>query len=114
MTSSVDSIRPEGARAGVRTPTGTEPPSSSMNPSEISPPGSHTQVPGASVEQRTLESRPGPAAEPTLASWNTKRAQEDFQRAMEFVVDRDFSLGRFSVEQWAFLGRMLITGLLYR
>ncbi|CAG7996661.1 unnamed protein product [Penicillium salamii] len=94
MTSSVDSIRPdESARAGARTPTGTDDPSSpGLNRSELSPPGSQAQGPGTSVaEQRTLESRPGPAAEP-VASWNTKRAQEDYQRAMEFVVDRDFSL----------------------
>ncbi|KAL9617263.1 MAG: hypothetical protein Q9160_007944 [Pyrenula sp. 1 TL-2023] len=29
------------------------------------------------------------------ADWNNKRAQEDFQRAMENVVDKDFSLKEF-------------------
>lgn len=29
------------------------------------------------------------------AAWKNKRAQEDFQRAMEGVVDRDFSLKEF-------------------
>lgn len=29
------------------------------------------------------------------AEWNNKRAQEDFHRAMENVVDKDFSLKEF-------------------
>lgn len=32
------------------------------------------------------------AAEPGSA-WHNKRAQEDYQRALESVVDRDFTLG---------------------
>ncbi|PGH18577.1 hypothetical protein AJ79_00356 [Helicocarpus griseus UAMH5409] len=35
-----------------------------------------------------------PRAEPG-ASWNNKKAEEEYQRAMEAVVDRDFSLKEF-------------------
>jgi TolA-binding protein len=101
MTSSIDSLRPDGAGTGARTPSGNAQASlSGLNTSELSPPGSQTQhAPGASpVEIRTaLEARAEQSTdkngEPTIAAWKSKRAQEDYQRAMEFVVDKDFKLG---------------------
>ena len=98
MTSSIESIRPdEGAGTGARTPTGNA--LSGLNTSELSPPGSQTQQgPGASEEIRAaLEARAAQTVdkngEPAIAAWKSKRAQEDYQRAMDFVVDKDFNLG---------------------
>ena len=95
MTSSVDSVRDD--RAGARTPTGSAH-TSAFNTSEISPPGSQSQAPaGSTAEHRmTLENQAGqsdPSAHPLVGAWKTKRAQEDYQRAMEFVIDKGFSLG---------------------
>ncbi|KAJ5823347.1 hypothetical protein N7447_005687 [Penicillium robsamsonii] len=104
MTSSVDSIRPDdGARTGARTPTGTNQPSSAgVDVSELSPPGSQTkQEADASVGDigTALEHGRGLPAEKTfesnVAAWKSKRAQEDYQRAMEYVVDKDFKLDEF-------------------
>jgi hypothetical protein len=104
MTSSIDSIRPDdSARTGARTPTGNAQASSSgLNTSELSPPGSQTQqCPGAPpVDTRTaLEIRAGQTADKNaeLAAWKTKRAQEDYQRAMEYVVDKDFTLSMWCI-----------------
>lgn len=36
---------------------------------------------------------PGQGTEQPIAAWNTKRAQDEYQRALEHVVDKDFSLG---------------------
>ncbi|CAI7568907.1 unnamed protein product [Penicillium glandicola] len=104
MTSSIDSIRPDdGTRAGARTPTGTAQASSSgVDVSELSPPGSQTkQEAGASVGDigTALEQSGEQPAEKTfesnLAAWKSKRAQEDYQRAMEYLVDKDFKLDEF-------------------
>ncbi|CAI7667253.1 unnamed protein product [Penicillium crustosum] len=104
MTSSVDSIRPDdGTRTGARTPTGTAQASSAgVDVSELSPPGSQTkQEAGASVGDigTALEQHGGQTAEKTtdasVAAWKSKRAQEDYHRAMEYLVDRDFKLDEF-------------------
>jgi hypothetical protein len=102
MTSSVESIRPDdGPRSGARTPTGTGQASSAgADVSELSPPGSQTkQEAGAYVGDiaTALEQRGGQSGEKTsdsnIAAWKSKRAQEDYLRAMEYVVDKDFKLG---------------------
>ncbi|KAJ5779513.1 hypothetical protein N7457_007233 [Penicillium paradoxum] len=103
MTSSVDSIRPDsGARAGARTPTGTTQAPTSIDASELSPPGSQTRQQTAAsmgnIGTTLADRRAQPAdtaPEPIIASWKSKRAQEDYQRAMEFVVDKDFNLDEF-------------------
>lgn len=97
MTSSIDSIRDD--RAGARTPTGNAQ-ASTTNPSEISPPGSQTQgIGGSTTVHRTplgdLTGQAESSANPLVGAWRTKRAQEDYQRAMEFVIDKGFSLGMF-------------------
>jgi hypothetical protein len=102
MTSSVDSIGPDdGTRTGARTPTGTNQTSSAGDEaSELSPPGSQTkQEANASVGDigTALEDNGGQPAEKTfesnIAAWKSKRAQEEYQRAMENLVDKDFTLG---------------------
>lgn len=79
--------------------------------SELSPPGSqgvpNTKQPMArseglgSVSAAFVNSRKGIEQKTTAASdarnapgasWMNKRAEEEYQRAMEYVVDRDFSL----------------------
>lgn len=95
MTSSIDPIRPSD---DPHTPTGTVQASfTDVNSSELSPPGSHTQAESAAAAQPLRPGNQVPATgrntEPAVAAWKTKRAQEDYQRAMEYVVDRDFSLG---------------------
>lgn len=37
----------------------------------------------------------GKTAEPPGAAWKSKRVQEEYQRALEHVVDKDFNLGMF-------------------
>ncbi|KAJ5448950.1 hypothetical protein N7445_003771 [Penicillium cf. griseofulvum] len=79
MTSSVDSIRPDDAF----------------------PPGSQTKQEAASVGDvgTALEQNGGQPAEKTfesnIAAWKSKRAQEEYQRAMEHLVDKDFKLDEF-------------------
>ncbi|KGO64604.1 hypothetical protein PITC_093310 [Penicillium italicum] len=104
MTSSIDSIRPDdSARTGARTPTGTAQASSAgVDVSELSPPGSQTQQEaGASVGDigTALEQRGGQSTEKmvesNIAAWKSKRAQEEYQRATEYLVDKDFNLDEF-------------------
>ncbi|OQD72378.1 hypothetical protein PENDEC_c021G01802 [Penicillium decumbens] len=101
MASSIDSLLTDsdGNEAGARTPTiFTHTPAAA---SKLSPPGSQQQIPDnpATVDPKEVE---GNAAQKTragseqhLAPWQTKRAQEDYQRAMEHVVDKDFNLHEF-------------------
>lgn len=42
---------------------------------------------------RTRQDNLTRAHTPLVGAWKTKRAQEDYQRAMEFVIDKGFSLG---------------------
>ncbi|KAJ5972154.1 uncharacterized protein N7479_002072 [Penicillium vulpinum] len=104
MTSSVDSILPDdGARTRARTPTSAAQASSAgIDVSELSPPGSQTkQEAGTSVGDigTALEHNGGQTAEKlvesTLAAWKSKRAQDEYQRAMEYVIDKDFKLDEF-------------------
>lgn len=34
------------------------------------------------------------------ASWMNKRAEEEYHRAMEYVIDQDFNLGGFYFAFW--------------
>lgn len=110
------------SQPGTRTPTANLPLDTNTNTpapgatgtAELSPPGSQQQVhkpsggrAGGGVEvgksgtaatataasypqnqhQQSLQRRPG-------ESWMNKRAEDDYQRAMESVVDKDFSLSK--------------------
>ncbi|KAL4965086.1 uncharacterized protein BDV14DRAFT_62434 [Aspergillus stella-maris] len=91
--------------AGARTPTQTTNPSAQFNggASELSPPGSQTQVSTGMGDLDSSATGTGPeggwsgtdAAQQPGASWMNKRAEEEYQRAMEFVVDLDFNLDEF-------------------
>jgi hypothetical protein len=100
MASSGDSIHADsdGGAAGARTPTHFVH-ASAAAASELSPPGSQTQhLPDISATadfkelgaDATQKARAG--SEQPVASWQTKRSQDDYQRAMEHVVDKDFNL----------------------
>lgn len=106
MASSVDSLHTDsdGAAAGARTPTYFAH-ASAAAASELSPPGSQPQqIPDISATTEFKEvsgdvaqkSRAG--SEHPVASWQTKRAQEEYQRAMEHVVDKDFNLRMWSLD----------------
>lgn len=88
----------EATHTGARTPTGAGP----NVHDELSPPGSMKQQQqqfhyhnqqglgqgqGAGGVDTKGAEKPQPGA-----SWMNKRAEEEYQRAMEYVVDRDFSL----------------------
>lgn len=102
MASSVGSVHTnsDGAGAGARTPTHQAPVSSAAAASELSPPGSQPQqIPDISTAsefkaaEADVAQAPGQGTEQPIAAWNTKRAQDEYQRALEHVVDKDFSLG---------------------
>ena len=105
MASSADSVHSDSDAIGIgaRTPTHLVQPSSAAAAaaaaSELSPPGSQSQhIPDISAvnDFRNIELGSNQAysrePEPPIAEWKSKRAQEEFQRAMEKVVDRDFNL----------------------
>ncbi|RHZ68583.1 uncharacterized protein CDV56_109697 [Aspergillus thermomutatus] len=98
-----------GSPAGSRTPTNN----ASLNDSaagfagasELSPPGSQTQNFSEVTEMTGLEKN-GPSDLSTQvagqqqqqqpgARWMNKRAEEEYQRAMEYIVDKDFNLDEF-------------------
>lgn len=106
MLSSSGSASP----AGARTPTETR---QQFAGSELSPPGSQTRSQHGVTGQATASStggaggfeKTGESHTPTDgkaqtteqkeqpgASWMNQRAQEEYQRALESVVDKDFSL----------------------
>ncbi|KAJ5567448.1 hypothetical protein N7535_006754 [Penicillium sp. DV-2018c] len=108
MTSTADSnsnsLRRDDDRAGARTPTATTHAAGDMG--ELSPPGSQTHQESASIGEFGTAFVDGPsgqgqgqaadkASDQPGAAWQSKRAQEEYQRAMEFVVDKDFSLAEF-------------------
>ncbi|KAL4932188.1 uncharacterized protein BDV17DRAFT_255092 [Aspergillus undulatus] len=104
MASSPESHRSlsdaEADGAGSRTPTQTTNPNAQFaGASELSPPGSHTQSTGGMADFSSATgfdpTDGGDAMEQPGASWRNKRAEEEYQRAMEFVVDQDFSLDEF-------------------
>ncbi|KAH8428155.1 uncharacterized protein LDX57_005860 [Aspergillus melleus] len=99
MASSPESahIPSDGSQAGSRTPTRNIPNPPVGGLSELSPPGSQTQTtssklgsgaPGTKSGSTAPEDQPG-------AKWLNKRAEEEYQRAMELVVDKDFNLDEF-------------------
>ncbi|RDW65932.1 uncharacterized protein DSM5745_09671 [Aspergillus mulundensis] len=90
--------------AGSRTPTQQTQTANLQfaGASELSPPGSQTQPTGGSIdhtkefvnaENGTTEST-GSTEQPG-ASWMNKRAEEEYQRAMEYVIDLDWNLDEF-------------------
>jgi hypothetical protein len=50
-----------------------------------------TQVAGRQQQQQQQQQQRQPGAR-----WMNKRAEEEYQRAMEYIVDKDFNLGRLS------------------
>ncbi|KAL4782830.1 hypothetical protein BJX76DRAFT_358548 [Aspergillus varians] len=84
--------------AGSRTPTHH---SQATNPqfagaSELSPPGSQPQsISGKAKDFPSTEGGTTSSAQQPGASWMNKRAEEEYQRAMEYVVDLDFNLDEF-------------------
>lgn len=101
MLSSSESASPVGAR----TPTFDKP------ATELSPPGSQTashhesltsslnKLAAAATTTSTATSTAdgkAPAKEAPGAAWNNQRSQEEYTRAMESVVDNDFSLREFT------------------
>ncbi|PWY80579.1 hypothetical protein BO70DRAFT_396874 [Aspergillus heteromorphus CBS 117.55] len=100
----------EDSHPGTRTPTNKL---SSVRPpfggSELSPPGSQTQTqtstlggqgsfgPGAFTDSPLAQQQQQQPLDQQApgASWMNKRAEEEYQRAMEYVVDQDFNLDEF-------------------
>ena len=99
MTSSVESLHSGQGGTGALTPTGIA--QAPAGATELSPPGSQTQHSAAPFAgaQASVDVRKASVAdkagewESGIAAWKSKRAQDDVHRAMEFVVDQDFSLG---------------------
>ncbi|KKK25094.1 hypothetical protein ARAM_004564 [Aspergillus rambellii] len=91
----------EDSQPRARTPT--HPTQSTLSQfagvSELSPPGSQTQATAEMVGLgKGLSSPDGGVAESAQqpgASWMNKRAEEEYQRAMEYVIDQDFTLDEF-------------------
>ncbi|EPS33605.1 hypothetical protein PDE_08567 [Penicillium oxalicum 114-2] len=105
MTSSAGSPRSDSDAldTGARTPTRHH---SAMAPlSELSPPGSQPQQlldtsisadEGlASMAEPQTDGASGKGSELAGAAWNSKRAQDEYHRAMEQVIDKDFNLNEF-------------------
>ncbi|PWY95036.1 hypothetical protein BO94DRAFT_581381 [Aspergillus sclerotioniger CBS 115572] len=100
----------EDSHPGTRTRTPTNKLSNTRPPfggSELSPPGSQTQT-NTVGGQGTSFGPSGPIDSPLAtqtqqadqqtapgASWMNKRAEEEYQRAMEYVIDQDFNLDEF-------------------
>ncbi|KAB8068158.1 hypothetical protein BDV29DRAFT_184993 [Aspergillus leporis] len=98
------------SEGGSRTPTNNaHAPSQFPGTSELSPPGSQPQSVSADVAGIASlgnTSAPGDTTETAFAqqqqgqqqpgaSWMNKRAEEEYHRAMEYVVDQDFNLDEF-------------------
>lgn len=100
MASSVGSVHSDSdvADTGARTPTHNA--QTAAPTSELSPPGSQPQqIPDIST---TTDHRPltdveavnilEKGLEQPVAAWKSKRSQDEYQRAMEQVIDKDFNL----------------------
>jgi hypothetical protein len=110
MASSVDSIHADadGAGSGARTPTRPAQASSAgatAAASELSPPGSQPQQSSEFSTISSLAAVPDSdisgtsnGADAPIAAWKSKRAQEEYQRAMESVIDQDFNLSMSNLE----------------
>lgn len=101
--SSVDS--PAGSRTPTNNDSLNDPASGFAGASELSPPGSQTQNFSEVTEMAGFEkNRPsdlstqvaGQQQRQPGARWMNKRAEEEYQRAMEYIVDKDFNLGMFN------------------
>ncbi|KAE8146067.1 hypothetical protein BDV25DRAFT_163254 [Aspergillus avenaceus] len=106
MASSPESshMQPDDSPVGSRTPTNTLP---SLFPgtSELSPPGSQPQSISADVSAIAGLGNPTTSDETATApsqqqqapgaSWMNKRAEEEYARAMEYVVDQDWNTDEF-------------------
>ncbi|EAW10608.1 uncharacterized protein ACLA_050800 [Aspergillus clavatus NRRL 1] len=103
-----------GSPAGSRTPTNNadldDPHSDFAGATELSPPGSQTQnfpdvtemvglegngPAGGSSAQISAQPQPQQQQQQPGAMWMNKRAEEEYQRALEYVVDKDFNLDEF-------------------
>ncbi|KAJ5221753.1 uncharacterized protein N7469_010640 [Penicillium citrinum] len=83
MASSVDSVHTDfdGIGNGARTPT----PIPDLN-----------TVGDFGILGDGVSSQPiAQGSDASIASWKSKRAQEEYQRAMENVIDQDFNLNEF-------------------
>ncbi|KAL3470030.1 hypothetical protein BJX99DRAFT_58361 [Aspergillus californicus] len=90
----------EEMQPGTRTPTQNTQNRTAQftGVSELSPPGSQSQgLSGIPNISKDFPNRGGAAADSQQpgASWMNKRAEEEYQRAMEYVIDQDFSLDEF-------------------
>ncbi|KAK1149430.1 hypothetical protein N8T08_006653 [Aspergillus melleus] len=99
MASSPESahIPSDSSQAGSRTPTRNIPNPPVGGLSELSPPGSQTQTTSSNLDSAapgTTSGSTAPEDQPG-AKWLNKRAEEEYQRAMELVVDKDFNLNEF-------------------
>lgn len=108
MASSVDSVHTDsdGIGNGARTPTRQSHASATATAaaaSELSPPGSQPQtIPDLNTVGEFGNQKEGnpsqfnaQGSDASIASWKSKRAQEEYQRAMENVIDQDFNLSMF-------------------
>ncbi|KAJ5149768.1 hypothetical protein N7448_001346 [Penicillium atrosanguineum] len=99
MASSADSVHTDSDAPGARTPTHFAH-ASAATASELSPPGSQPQqLPNISTavmkDNGAGAQKSRASLEHPIAAWQTKRAQDDYQKAMEHVVDKDFNLHEF-------------------
>jgi hypothetical protein len=112
MASSVDSVHTDsdGVGNGARTPTRQvhlSATTAAAAASELSPPGSQPQtIPGLSTVGALGSLGESESAQVNvkgfdapIASWKTKRAQEEYQRALENVIDEDFNLSMY-MQYW--------------
>ncbi|KAL5049014.1 hypothetical protein BDW71DRAFT_177008 [Aspergillus fruticulosus] len=87
--------------AGSRTPTQQTQTTGPLfaSASELSPPGSQTQPTCGTIDlTKSFSGAEGGTGESTQhpgASWMNKRAEEEYQRAMEYVIDLDWNLDEF-------------------
>lgn len=118
MSADLDGDSEMLSSSGSESPIGARTPAFDK-PTELSPPGSQTASHRESLEGTSNGLGSAAGAEPATftsaydklakdgsksglqgkdapgASWNNQRAQEEFNRALENVVDRDFSLREF-------------------
>lgn len=97
MASSPESNRSlSDGEAGSRTPTQATN-AQLKDASELSPPGSQSQPTGGmdsiAKDKPSVEAGTTDSTQQAGASWMNRRAEEEYQRAMEYVIDLDFSLG---------------------
>lgn len=107
MASSVGSPHSDSDAVGTGARTPTHNAQTAAPASELSPPGSQPQQ--ISDISSTTDFRPrtegeasnipGKGPEQPIAAWNTKRAQDEYQRAMEQVIDKDFNLSTWWIER---------------